>query len=873
MKYGLIIFLLLGYAGNALSQSILSTRMEFGTESLTVSKALLALSQESGVPIAYSSRFFSNDQRVTIPRQEGTIRFFLEQLLAGTRISYKVRPKQIILFRQPPPRPQTYTVSGYVEDAETGERIIGARIICPQHKAGTYSNPYGFYSLSLPQGQLNLQVSYLGKSLRMYYLGLTRDTTLHFSLTPDLTLEEVIVTPGTPDLASLSADPTAQYNLRHSQLNAAPTIGGQEDLMQLVRQLPSVQTGASGLGGMHVRGGDNSHNLMLLDGVPVYNPSHLLGIFSVYNSRAVRSAQLITGAFPARYGGRLASVLDVRTREGNMKTWSGEFGAGLLSAGGMLEGPIKKDKGAILVSGRSTLSDFLLAPSLRRAFVQAPEGNLSFGFFDLNAKANYTLSPKDRIYLSFHGSGDAFDQFGEENDDEGFEYGQESNLRWGNTIAALRWNHLFNNQLFSNLTLTYSRYQFANAELGYEYLEEEDEYEDFFFYEYGSEIQDWAAKWDFHYLPSPRKQFHFGAELIQHRLQPEATYYDEDSEEFQEADSINLSTFTLLEETPYIYALEGNVYAEAEWEPHPRWYFNLGSRFSSQYSEGEWEGFWEPRFSLRHVLFPGVHIHAGVSKMVQYLHQVSSSGLSLPSDIWISSSPRIRPQRSWQYEAGLHFLPDNQWKLSTNVYLKSMKNLYAFSDSLPFVLLEDDLDAQLEQGEGLNYGWEIMLQKSQGRTGGWINYTLAHAQRRFDFQNLGRRYPYEFDQRHLINAFLYHKFTPSFTLGLSWNYASANPQLSFYTESGILNYERIDPLFSESKNATRTSPTHRLDISLSYQSTGKKLQHRFKVGAYNLYNRKNVAFHTLDFSSQSESLLKPVYLLPRIPSFSYQVSF
>ena len=537
------------------AQSPLDERVDFQVTNSSVADALRQLSAATQIDIAFSDQFFAETAPLNLQFQQSPIREILLKILEGTTIDFKLIDAQLVLFRatRPPPA-KRHTISGYIEDASTGEALIGATVYSQAHQKGTLSNEYGFFSLTLPAGETQLTYSYLGAQAKRQSLALQKNAHLRVALDRSILLSEVIVTP--TDSAKLSlAMPIAAEHIRMEHLQVQPDVGGETDLIRSAQLMPGVQSGADGWGGLYVRGGNADQNLMLLDGVPVYNVSHLLGLFSIYNTDAIRSARLLKGHFPARFGNRISSVFDVRTREGNQKAWTGSAALGLISGTATIEGPIAKKKGAVLLSYRRTHSNFLLDAVNQKAFMNAEQGSTFYQFSDFNAKINYTFSPQDRVFLSFYQGNDDFGMETSEETDEGIEE-SETNLSWGNLITALRWNHLFSDQLFSNTTLTYSRYRYNNSSLDVsEAFEPEDpEEEDFFFYEFASDNQDWAIKTDFEYLPSPGHYIRFGAGYTRHEFNPGVTILDENSE--VDVDSIALTEFENIFEAPIILADE-----------------------------------------------------------------------------------------------------------------------------------------------------------------------------------------------------------------------------------------------------------------------------------------------------------------------------
>ncbi len=847
------------------AQDRLQNRLDFTVEQVSIPDALRLLAERTDLQFAFSDRFFSGQSPVTLRLENHTIQSILDAIIQQASVRYELIGDQIIFTRAL--KPKRYTISGYIEDSDTGERLVGASIFTADYSAGTHSNEYGFYSLTLPAGKVELNYSYLGSNLQKEELQLQAHRTHNVTLRPAVMLSEVIVTPGRQH--QLPASNGELIDLQY--IEDQPDLGGEADLLRASQLSPGVQAGADGLGGLHVRGGNADQNLMLLDGVPVYNSDHLLSLFSIFNPRALRSARLLKGGFPARYGGRLSSVFDVHTREGNRREWTGQASLGLLSGNAIVEGPLANKRGSILLSYRQTHSDFLLNDINRRAFLNGQDGELSYGFFDFNGKVSYAFSQKDRLYLSAYYGGDSFENSREQIDDSEF----ESELTWGNLITALRWNHLFNDRLFSNTILTYSQYQFDNVNFEEFYsdpdLVEEDE---FFFLGYSTNIRDIALRTDFDFIPSPQHYWRFGAGLTLHEFEVGAAFFDQDSELELLDEDISLASLSDALEAPQIAALEAFVYVEDEWRFAPRWQLNPGLRLSTFGPEnGGAYVFLEPRLSLIHQLADQWQVRADLSRMVQYLHRVGNSGLSTPDDLWVPATDELRPQDGWQFGLGVNYLSPQQLEFSAETYYKTMGNILTFMDNIQSIEDEDDLERELVSGQGRAFGMELQLKKLIGRTGVVMNYTLSQSLRDFAKLNLGEQFAYRYDRRHQINLQLFHRINDRLQVSTSWVYGSAQPQLVVWNNELINTFNQVDVTDPGDKNEKRSNAYHRLDLNLKYLLPGKNIQHHFKLGVYNLYNRRNTAFYQLDFDDDEVIDLRPIHLLPILPSFSYEIQF
>ncbi len=877
-----ILFFLFGcFLQISLAQSPLDTRLDFSVSKVTLSEALSQLSEISGISISFSNRFFSSKELVQFQFRQSSLKEILQKMLATSSVEYQVIGDQIFLRKKIKKR--KHTLSGFIQSVQDGEKLIAATIFSPDHQAGTISNEYGFFSLTLPEGPIKLVCSYLGSEEKHLQVNLDKSQALVIELEQSITLEEVIVSPHKKNGQQIFSTSASASEVAINQLERVPDLGGEPDLLRVAQLLPGVQTGADGLGGLHIRGGNADQNTILLDGVTIYNPTHLLGVFSVFNTSVIRDAKLIKGNFPARYGGRLSSVFDVRTREGNEKKWAGELHSGLVSSKLSLEGPILKKKGAILITARHSHSNFLFDEITRAAFFPFANGDLTYGFHDYNIKTNYSFNPKNRIFLSLYKGGDTFYvEDGEEEEEEDFySYsGIENKLTWGNFIGSLRWNHQFGDKLFANTTLTYSDYQYKNT-----FLEEDLEgidrdfilAENYLYYDLHSAINDLAAQIDLNYIPSPNQYWRFGLGLTQHSLAPGSFFVQGQGEDvLPGSDSIDIDLLDDFYEANSNQSIEMNAYAENEFQVNTQWQINAGLRFSGFIREDANYFHLEPRLGIRYQFNEQWSLHTGFSKMVQYLHQISNSGISQPEDLWLASSATLKPQVSWQTGLSLQYTSRQKLDIQLESYVKQMNHLPGLEDTLFIdpVLNSELIEEYLSFGTGLAYGLELLIKKDFGKTGGHLSYSMARSTRYFADLNLGNAFPFLYDRRHQVSLFLFHKFNDRLEFSTSFQFGSSNPQLAIEENLGFGLYARpiINP--EGAKNTARSIPYHRLDLSLRYQLSSPRFHHRFKIGVYNAYNQSNEAFQRLNYNPDlGVEELKSISFLPVLPSVSYSLKF
>lgn len=866
-----------------IAQTVTEQKISLSHQNQTIETILFSLIDDANIPLSFSSEILPN-KKVTIEVKNETITVILDKLLQGTTIDYNFIANQIVLFKKKPRR--KFTISGFLEDAETGERLIGASVFDRISYTGTTSNEYGFYSLTLPAGETEIGFSYLGYQSQLRQVNLRSDYTIHLALKSSVTLTEVLVI-SNDSLTEGSDRGASTHSINVSDIEHLPTLVGESDLIRTTQLFPGVQTGTDGVGGVYVRGGNASHNLIMIDGVPVYNVAHAAGIFSIFNTSAVRSAKLLKGGFPARYGGRLSSVLDVRTKEGNKKELKGRLDVGLVTSRLTLEGPIEKDKSSYFISGRLSYLDWYLKPYTMGLKEDNGEiGFTSYNFYDLNAKINYALSEKDRIYLSFYGGGDDFLDHGSSfnnfsiQTNEGVQLyrykGSRSDaINWGNKVGAFRWNHLFGKKLFANATATYSRLDVNLNYLNSDSLKLLDtgdlELGLLDVGRYQSSIEDIGGKIDFDWIPSTAHYFRFGAEFTRHLFKPGALVYDESSADANDGGEISNAP---------INSSEYVVYVEDEMNVNAALTLNLGLRATNLNVHGQNYFSFQPRASLYWQANANLGFKASYSEMTQYLHLLSNSRIGLPTDLWVPSTHNIKPQQSWQVVGGVDLKLGKAYHLSLEGYYKDMDNLLSYSEGAIFL---NDWEENVTSGEGRAYGMEMFLQKTKGKTTGWLAYSLSWSDRQFENINFGRRFPFRYDRRHDLKLAVRHEFNTWFEMTANWVLSSGfmfNLPISKYYFPISDGSEVVPVIDYEEKNNRRMPIYHRLDIGFNFRINGPRIKHKISVGAYNLYNRSNPLYYDLKttYLNENNRIVEEkqrvgVFLFPILPSLNYSLKF
>ena len=762
-----------------------------------------------------------------------------------------------------------YTLNGYVRDSLSRETLIGATLQVKELSRGVSTNQYGYFSLTLPEGEYTLIVSFVGYFPMEQKIKLKSDLELDIYLFSKSSLSQEIVISAKKRDANVKNAQMGQIDLSMNRMRSVPVIFGEIDPLKTLQLFPGVSNAGEGNSGLYVRGGGPDQNLILLDDAVVYNTGHLFGFFSIFNGDAIKNTTLIKGGMPAQYGGRLSSVLDISMKDGNMKKFQAEGGIGSIASRFAVQGPIIKDKSSFMISGRRTYIDALVKPFIKPGSQFYGSG---YYFYDLNAKFNYKFSNKDRLYISGYFGRDVFNFV---NNQRQFDV----NIPWGNSTMTARWNHVFNKKLFMNTTFVYNDYDFALGAL-----------QNNFNFTLKSGIRDLSFKSDLDHYLTPEHKLKYGFQYTFHRFSPSIVSGQQDSIVF------NPNNAQLK------YAREIAAYIQDDWEISERIKLGYGLRWSgfqqvgpytnfstdnfgnkldsALFKKGEHIKFYhglEPRATLRYSLNDETSIKGSVSRNRQYIHLVSNSGTTLPTDVWVPSTFRVKPQLSWQYSAGLFKnFKDNTYETSIELYYKSMENQIEYREG--YTPSIKDPEEEFVFGNGWSYGAEFFFNKTKGRFTGWIGYTLAWSWRKFPDLNKGNKYPAKFDRRHDLSVVGIYEFNRKWKLSTVFVYASGNaaslPE-KFYLIEGVLTqqYSNI--------NQYRLPSYHRLDISATYTPVPKKqkrISSSWNFSIYNAYSRQNPYFFYFDqtgsaFDGSLQVQAKQVSLFPVIPSVTYNFKF
>ncbi len=761
--------------------------------------------------------------------------------------------------------------SGYVEDSLSGERLYGANVSIQGSSQGTTTNFYGFFSLIVPKDASVIRVSYVGYESIAITLSDQNPSAMLVKLPPKGDLEEVTVT-ATKELPPERQAQVSAVSIPIRQLKQLPAVGGEVDMMRGLQLLPGVQSGREGMTGLYVRGGGPDQNLILLDGIPLYNVSHLGGIFSVFNPDIISDVSLMKGGFPARYGGRLSSVLNIKVREGNRNKPQTQGAIGLVSARLSHEGPISEGKGSYLVGVRRSYIDAFTRPISK--ITSGGETSFGYTFYDLNGKINYDLSDKDKVYASIYSGHDR----AVVNSSGGDNIKASNHFRWGNLLATARWNRLISDRIFTNLTLGYTRYNFS---IGFE--QEEQGTDNAFLFNYNSGIEDLSLNYDWEFYLNSKHSLRSGVHFIEHFFTPGVNLFRTRQQAVQ-TDTV-FGSFN-------VNSRELSVYVEDDWEISDRFRMNLGIHANGYHVNGTNYLSPQPRMTASYMTGPLSAVKLSYVRMQQNVHLLSSSGAGLPTDLWVPATERTAPQLSSQLTAAFHKSLPGGYEASAEFYYKTMDKLIAYSDGINWQEGTEDWQDKIERnGKGLSRGLELFLHKKEGRLTGWIGYTLAKSDLQFDAINEGRYFPDRYDRRHDVGLLLTYEISKRVSLSGTWVYGTGNaitlgqarymavadgiPNLN----DGRFGFNRHVEYY-EGRNNFRMRAYHRADVGIRFTKLKKWGERTWNLGFYNAYSRANPFYyywsHQTNYfgnSMDDSRSLRQIALFPIIPSFSYEFRF
>lgn len=751
------------------------------------------------------------------------------------------------------------TLSGYVKDADNGESLIGATVFLEPIKAGIATNIYGFYSISIAPGNYKMTVSYLGYVSNVEEVFIDADLTKVVELKPNTVQIKAVTVNGEGGNENVKKAEMGVVKMDIKTIKKLPSLFGESDILRTVQMLPGVQSGGEVNTGFFVRGGNSDQNLILLDDAPVYNPSHLLGIFSVFNPDAIKDLKLYKGGIPAKYGGRLSSLLDIRMKEGNTKKLSGVASISPISSKLTLEGPIKKGKSSFIVSGRRSYADIFTI------FSRDKEArNSTLYFYDFNTKINYQIDDKNKVFLSGYFGQDVLG------------LSKEFRTGWGNQTGTIRWNHIFSNKLFMANSLYLGRYNYNfKIESGSTRIK------------YESNILNYGGRSDFNYYLNPSNTIRFGISSSFYTLEP---------------GSFTGNNFKGLN-LPDNHALEHAIYISNDQTINEKLAIDYGLRYSLFQNVGKgtiykydksnplaytaidtivhrkgkiFNSFknLEPRISLRYQLDRQSSVKASYNRTAQYLHQANNATASSPLTLWLTSSPNVKPQLADQYAIGyFRNFRENVFEVSVEVYYKDMKNTIDFRDNAN-LLLNEFLDGELRVGKSYSYGVELLLRKNLGRLTGWVGYTWSRTRRKIAEINNGKEFFAPYDRTHDISIVAVYELNKRVSLSTNWLYSTG---AAVSVPTGKFSFQGEEVNVYSDRNTVRMPSFHRWDISLTLKTKdkpGRKYTSEWNFSVVNTYFRKNayrIQFKKNEDTGESEAL--KTYFFPILPSVAYNIKF
>ena len=811
------------------SHPVLSGKISIHAQEITLRELLKIISVQSGIRFSYNPAKLPVDSSLTLKGEVAPLKDLLDRISAEFDLVYEVVEKQIVLKPVGPSNPLTdnkVTLSGFIRDAESREILIGATLFFPGLNKGTLSNSFGFYSITLPRGSYTFSASYIGYDEINFESILDRDQTFDLLLDRSETvMEEIVVVPDQNDIF-VQTSQMSNLKMNPGDLKQIPAFFGEGDVIKSLQSIPGIKLYGDGSTLFFVRGGERDQNMILLDDAPIYNPSHLLGLFSTFIPEGVKNINIYKGDIPSRYGGRLSSLVDIRTNDGNLNKFSLNGTLGMLSTRMGIESPIVREKASFFISARMSQ----VAWFFKRLNNQVKD----FYFYDLNSKFNWKINDKNRIFLTFYSGSDLYS---EKSNGE-----SSSGINWGNNSLTFRWNHIFSNKVFSNTTLYASNYNYSL----YTSIEQKNFW--------NSQIDNLTLKTDFSIFPNPEMILYAGMGFTGHNINPGNFYIN------------NQLNFNV----PYVsekHSREWTIYAENDHQITKKVRIRYGLRMSiwentgeaieieydnnlnpvdsSYYSAGKSYHHFiniEPRISLNYQINKTFSLKGSYSRNTQYLHLINNSISPFTSlDVWLPSGPNIPDQKAHQVAAGLvqHFSKSGIL-ISGEVYYKRMKNQIDYVNHAE-MLLNPFIAAEMRFGNAWSYGLEVSAEKKRGRIRGWMGYTLSKVWRQFPEINEGRKYPAFYDRPHEISLTVIYDLNSRINCSLNWYFSSG---AAITTPSGFYYYQEHTLPFYEEKNNDRLPDYHRMDASIEFRLNKKSTRFRHYIGLsiFNLYGQKNPVF-------------------------------
>lgn len=860
--------------------AILNREISFKAQEKSIKEVLKSLEEMVQFTFGYSDTNIDAKRIVSLQVDKKPLKQVLRIIFPSFKYRFKVTGQKLLIYREvdtvagKQESKQFQTLNGYIKELGSLEHLPAVSLYIPELNKGTISNDYGFYSLTVSKGVYEVVLSYVGFKEIRKKIDFTNDINLDFYLEAEaFDLDEVVIEVS-GEAKESNVTQMSMTQVKISEIEDIPTILGEKDVIKNLQLLPGIQSGGEGGTGLYVRGGTPDQNLIILDNATVYNSNHLLGFFSVFQGNAIQSVETFKAGFPARFGGRLSSVVKVNMKNGNKEKLTGKIEMGLISSSLFLEGPIKKEKTSFVLSGRRSYADLLTLP------FQNSDNRFVAYFTDVIFKMHHVFSEKDKLFWSNYFGQDKFSIKDEFNDTK-----NKSKVSWGNITSTLRWNHEFSNKLFSNMSFIFSNYNFqVNID-----TKEKDGNS---FFKTNSGINDFGVKADFEYYPNPDHTIRLGVQSTFHDFVPKQLAIIGSKSENTIENIENIESIQRLK------SFESGVYIEDDWKVSDRLSINSGVRLSYFNSRSLHYVKPEPRLGIAYKMNANFTAKASYAKMNQYIHLLSNSGIGLPTDLWVSSTDRVKPQISEQIALGLvKDFSNTGLSLTLESYYKKMNNVISYKEGASFYDFNNlvstnnvDWENNITSGKGWAYGTEFLLRKRRGKFTGWLGYSLSWSQRQFKDINRGKKFNAKYDRRHDMSVVGIYKPSKKITLSGTWVFSSGInytlPSLAGISNNdlfilggseGVLFGQQIVP----ERNNFRGESSHRLDIGIQFHKTTRRKNIRtWGVSLYNAYGQNNPFFYTIgreisnkNGTVQQKQSVKRISILKFIPSINYSLKF
>jgi hypothetical protein len=832
-------------------------------------QVLKDLAAISGVNIIYSESRLPNKQKnFTINAKQEKLGDILHLSLKQNQLSYQIVGNQLVVIKLKEAQENSeFVIYGHIRDRKSGEYLVGANVFLHDNSRGTFTNHKGFYSLKVKREPIRLHFTYLGFKPEIRDIDISKDTLVNMSLVPDGLLNEIVIL---DNLLDEEKENTASVQFLHiDKIRSSNHLGGEPDLFRYLGMQVGVSSAADGVGGINVRGGSADQNLVLLDGVPIYNTGHALGLFSVLDANAIKNASFYKGGIPARYGGRLSSVIDVQTKDGNYNRFSGEATVSTIAAKASLEGPIMRDKGSFIISYRRTFMDVWLKEITKSQFnAKGFNGATLYAFNDFSSKLNFRLGKHTRLHFNYLQSGDAFDQYSIQKEGRPREE-KFRNITWGNRLFSLKWDQMLRKNMYLSTSLYQTQYHFRNYSSDLNFKNK---------VIFDASLQDSGIKengikteWD--WLVSSKHTIKMGGGLFDRRFNPLALQVNEAT--FKDSlQDISEQVVRSLHNVDHLRNQEVQVFAEDNLNLGMGVQLNAGLNYTfTQSSDGAKNQMLQPRVSLL-ASSDALYFKAGASRMMQSVHLLNTNSTGFFSEMWLPITKDLPAQKSWLFNSAIGYKDNNGYKCGLEVYFKLFDGLTMLKEGSVFEISDSrSWENQLPKGGGYAYGLEIYLEKVTGKTLFNINYSYAISDRTFDDINIGRRFSFDFNRVHNVKAAFTYRISEFSEFVLNWSYLSGNPYSSPINVT--INVNGSPTIIYPEKNNARFPDYHRLDVGFSFYNSFKWGRAKFFIGIYNAYNRKNPFYTEIVRSPTFENRyeFQQITLIPWFPSLSYSIAF